>query len=868
MPTERLFFLDDVCTVKDDSEVVAFIERSYTDVDTHEPYPSQHISGMIERHHRVSKPAFKRFAVDGIPPKGTVLVSWADESKMPMIIPEKELDLIDRPLLNGDIVKKSVDDHMSGTVLRSIKTCDLRSTGKVRERATGRTLHANWYTLNRDEQSPFDVDEGDTLRGIPASELQYVQQYNEGDMIVYKNWIGRIRELSDEVTIRLLDGSVVAVKDELDLDPYDPLVSERFSIGDLVTTRKANLRTGRWVYGSYSPNTRPVGSVVDVRTVEVDVDWLECKLGFSGDEPMQILSLDELDSGDVKLYDRTRRPSISVPDTTLTRSTTDTELVHGVRVKFKDLMGACVKYDGTSEHGKIDRIDRKDTLGYDMNAFVVTKFSRDLVVQWQDLSITVEHSFDLIPDESDDVNVVYPGEIVCTQSHTCSAETEYAIQPDKVGIVQAVNPNDRVADVRWCPEARMRFIGEDDRLPTSNLGHPSAEVESVSLYDIRAPPILNARRGDLVFVTNPTSTADDTSTSSDPATSSVIPIDASHGIEAADWIGEVVDISLDGLFTVCLGAATKVRNVIVNADQVFIAIRAEDDELDQETDDDGMSYIEDSDDNELTAAEEADMMDLMHDDDIELDDASIEEEDDGWKTESDEVSGDEEDMVHTGEVGEFQSMGPEGRKQDELDATQPAIGLPGTSDSAGHPVASLNKEEIFAASSNLLDEPPPYLLLETEAPSDHRYRTTTSALSSKQLRAILKEHEIFRKAGAVPGGVFVRSWESRTDIFRVLIVGPTDTPYAMAPFILDVKLPPSYPAEPPAVHFHHWSLVDMPLQGRVNPNLYEDGNVCLSLLGTWTGEGWIPGKSTVLQVVVSLLGLVLVQEPYYSKSST
>ena len=37
---------------------------------------------------------------------------------------------------------------------------------------------------------------------------------------------------------------------------------------------------------------------------------------------------------------------------------------------------------------------------------------------------------------------------------------------------------------------------------------------------------------------------------------------------------------------------------------------------------------------------------------------------------------------------------------------------------------------------------------------------------------------------------------------------------------------------------------------RVNPNLYEEGRVCLSLLGTWTGhrqEMWTTA-STILQV--------------------
>lgn len=35
---------------------------------------------------------------------------------------------------------------------------------------------------------------------------------------------------------------------------------------------------------------------------------------------------------------------------------------------------------------------------------------------------------------------------------------------------------------------------------------------------------------------------------------------------------------------------------------------------------------------------------------------------------------------------------------------------------------------------------------------------------------------------------------------------------------------------------------------RFNPNLYDCGKVCLSLLGTWSGPSWEPGVSTLLQV--------------------
>ena len=56
---------------------------------------------------------------------------------------------------------------------------------------------------------------------------------------------------------------------------------------------------------------------------------------------------------------------------------------------------------------------------------------------------------------------------------------------------------------------------------------------------------------------------------------------------------------------------------------------------------------------------------------------------------------------------------------------------------------------------------------------------------------------------------------------------------------------------------------------RLNPNLYEEGKVCLSLLNTWTGRGnevWDPKSSSILQVLVSLQGLVLNSKPYFNEA--
>ncbi|KAL5758893.1 hypothetical protein ACOSP7_021504 [Xanthoceras sorbifolium] len=63
------------------------------------------------------------------------------------------------------------------------------------------------------------------------------------------------------------------------------------------------------------------------------------------------------------------------------------------------------------------------------------------------------------------------------------------------------------------------------------------------------------------------------------------------------------------------------------------------------------------------------------------------------------------------------------------------------------------------------------------------------------------------------------------------------------------------------VYYHSGGL-------RINPNLYECGKVCPSLLNTWSNnknEKWIPSMSTKLQVLVSIQALILVQKPYFNE---
>ncbi|OMJ95285.1 hypothetical protein SteCoe_1342 [Stentor coeruleus] len=91
---------------------------------------------------------------------------------------------------------------------------------------------------------------------------------------------------------------------------------------------------------------------------------------------------------------------------------------------------------------------------------------------------------------------------------------------------------------------------------------------------------------------------------------------------------------------------------------------------------------------------------------------------------------------------------------------------------------------------------------------------------------------------------------------KFLLSGTVDTPYAHGLYLFDVLLPSNYPAVPPKVNLTTTGGGKF----RFNPNLYDTGYVCLSIIGTWAGnpeEQWNPASSTLLQVMLSIQSLVM-----------
>ncbi|CAK7326332.1 unnamed protein product [Dovyalis caffra] len=132
-------------------------------------------------------------------------------------------------------------------------------------------------------------------------------------------------------------------------------------------------------------------------------------------------------------------------------------------------------------------------------------------------------------------------------------------------------------------------------------------------------------------------------------------------------------------------------------------------------------------------------------------------------------------------------------------------------------------------------------------------------ISSGVYKKIMQEWKILEKH--LPDSIYVRVYENRIDLLRAVIIGAAGTPYHDGLYFFDLAFPPDYPARPPFVYYRSFGL-------RINPNLYANGRVCLSLLNTWPGkrsEKWNSSESTVLQVLVSIQALVLNEKPYYNE---
>lgn len=119
----------------------------------------------------------------------------------------------------------------------------------------------------------------------------------------------------------------------------------------------------------------------------------------------------------------------------------------------------------------------------------------------------------------------------------------------------------------------------------------------------------------------------------------------------------------------------------------------------------------------------------------------------------------------------------------------------------------------------------------------------------------LKQAQVLRK-----DGIYIVPDESNESKFSALIIGDRDTPYHGF-YMFEFNFVKPYPQHPPEVKFHNANVVNI---GRLHPNCYENGKVCLSLIGTWGQNTWDPTTSSIGEILLNLKAIVFVNDPLQS----
>jgi len=109
-----------------------------------------------------------------------------------------------------------------------------------------------------------------------------------------------------------------------------------------------------------------------------------------------------------------------------------------------------------------------------------------------------------------------------------------------------------------------------------------------------------------------------------------------------------------------------------------------------------------------------------------------------------------------------------------------------------------------------------------------------------------------------PPGFFAFPDDEQSTVVHCLLAGNAETPYEGGMFYFYIACPDDYPISPPRV-----KVITGIGKCRFNPNLYQNGKVCLSILNTWPGPSWQPVHS-IASVLMSIQSLMN-DKPYHNE---
>jgi len=773
--------------------------------------------------------------------KGEVGVSFFPNG-IREILPESEFTLVDRMFQPGDLCKRSIDDVRSGV----ITSVDVK--GRLEHAISGGPV-PDWKSMN-DIETPADVD--------------------IGDYVAYDNWIGQIVELFDEAVVDVSNGQLVRL----------PELSSRLTVGEKGSDIIPPPASVGNFFGLFSRPLRNghTDTVVDVKHSVLAISWLAINQSLLAEVAQSISRPERFWSG------------VDLAKLKLVRSRAEWMMRVGDKVILKDAASL-----PSTRHGK-----EGEPYGIiEVRVYVVRETQTTVDVLWQDGSTETMLTTKLIPYLNPDEYDCWPGDHVLWKGE----------DEKRIAVVQSVNAVDRTATIRFSDTGDVELASVLELDP-----HGTNDWSAVAPTAFDG---LGVRRGDFVFIHNE-GTTNGLEMPKVPRIGEVEPwvrelpvvhpdghyggwrktmadigMDIAHRREqerivegkirkpgpddtSLNWFGEVSCLGLDGSVEVTLPNGTVAKYPLERLTRLY-------DTLEQLEDLWGEGSVQDDPENDHVHDHDAEVW-AMDEDGVWQAQPDGDENDEWEETDEEEedydmdVEGDAQmDDIHTPDNEVHASWWDHivptvtpvpADQQDTASVSQvPSSTL--RSSSPDVPRDASEKEDVLVDGAIVsgVDEDGErethwkrFEIL-PEAPHDHAfYNSTASQPSRNFLTRLQKEYRAL--SSSLPESIVVRAYEDRSDLLRSLIIGSENTPYEDAPFVIDWMLDSDFPQSPPIAHFLSWTNGN----GRVNPNLYEEGKVCLSILGTWAGdrnESWSPSRSSLLQALVSIQGLVLVKEPWF-----
>ncbi|CAL5092927.1 unnamed protein product [Urochloa decumbens] len=688
---------------------------------------------------------------------------------------------------------------------------------------------------------------------VPPGDLRRVREFCLGDYVVSGPWLGRVFEVSLDVDVMFGDGGAAVCRVAragsklwtLNKDSLNRHTNSVFYPGQRVGGSLRDLRAARWLKGDWKPSYLE-GTVSRVDTAAVLVYWLASSASPAPPPPPHQQSPRDLTffcSGE------TNYGFWGVGDRCFFRAPAAGDVPRRDRAAL------------TTRHWNRRRLkppplgekrDRRRAAELEQSMSVVSGTRTAVDVVWQDgtrqrgvpsvslVQFVARRDQDFFPGER-----VVAGTTAAVDVHGGGDDT--ARLEARVGVVRSLSYKDQMVRVSWFKAAAER-AGEE---------HVEIDChETLSAYDLRRG---NSCRdpfyGD--FVVRRSNIVGDAGGNKEKY--------AGGGGNDLSWVGHIVDLCCDDAHVQVKWGDGKTSKVLLH--EIAVVKHQCVGDMLREI---GDWVHEDGDTNNANDSSKPQETAAI------INNGNDSEGDDDSGSESDDEDGHAAMRRPAGWVGvvtqavirlagkvlaqgrRYLLNGSEGSSS-EFAATENT--MPGGDGDAKEASTMKGKAEADATSDDKSFNFSRFDVV--QSPLDHHYLDNMERDTGggrKWTKRVQKEWKILENN--LPDSIYVRAYEDRMDLLRVVMVGASGTPYHDGLFFFDLQLPPSYPAAPPLVNYRSFGL-------RVNPNLYPSGTVCLSLLNTFGGQGtelWSPEASSVLQVVVSIQGLVLNAQPYYNEA--